>query len=166
MLDSTSALALESIPEHLLVVGGGIIGLEMATVYDALGSRVTVAELADQLIPGCDADLVEPLHRRIRKRYEGVHLSTRVSSSEARPDGIVVTFEGESAARVPRRSTRCSSPWGGRANGLELGLDQAGVEVDERGIVPVDGQLRTNVPTHLRDRRPRRRADARPQGDP
>jgi dihydrolipoamide dehydrogenase len=144
VLDSTSALALDSIPERLLVVGGGIIGLEMATVYDALGSRVTVAELADQLIPGCDADLVKPLHLCIQDRYEGVHLSTRVTSSEAGRDGISVTFEGEAAPEAQTFDAVLVAV-GRSANGLELGLDQAGVEVDENGIVPVDGQLRTNV---------------------
>jgi dihydrolipoamide dehydrogenase len=127
-MDSTGALELESVPERLLVVGGGIIGLEMATVYDALGSRVTVVELMDQLIPGCDPDLVKPLHTRISKRYEAIHLGTSVESLD------VGSFDATLVAV------------GRRPNGAGIGADSAGVAVDERGFIAVDAQLRTNVP--------------------
>ncbi|MDP9345366.1 MAG: dihydrolipoyl dehydrogenase [Actinomycetota bacterium] len=141
IVTSTGALELADVPARLLVVGGGIIGLEMATVYDALGSEVTVVELADQLIPGCDADLVKPLHRRVSKRYAGVRLATTVKGAEATAAGIGVTFssgEQETFDRVLLAVGR-------RPNGSGLGLEEAGVTVDERGFVPVDEQLRTNV---------------------
>jgi dihydrolipoamide dehydrogenase len=143
VMDSTDALELEEIPERLLVIGGGIIGLEMATVYDALGSRVTVVELMDQLIPGCDPDLVRPLQRRIAKRYEAIHLGTKVERVEARDDGLHVTFSGDVADAV---FDRVLVAVGRVPNGAGLGLDAAGVQVDERGFVTVDDQLRTNVP--------------------
>ena len=145
VMDSTGALALEEVPEHLLVIGGGIIGLEMATVYDALGARITVVEMMDQLIPGCDPDLVKPLNRRIAGRYEAIHLSTRVAGVEARTGGLRVTFEGEGAPD-PQTVNRILVAVGRRANGDRIGADAAGVEVDERGVIAVDGQLRTNVP--------------------
>ena len=132
-------------PGRLLVIGGGIIGLEMATVYAALGSAVTVAELTDQLIPGCDIDLVRPLQARIAERYESILLSTKVASVEAGDDGLRVAFEGE-AAPEPQTFDRVLVAVGRRANGDQLGLDAAGVEVDERGEIPVDAQRRTNVP--------------------
>jgi dihydrolipoamide dehydrogenase len=97
VIDSTGALALADVPKSLLVVGGGIIGLEMATVYDALGSRITVVEMLDQLIPGCDPDLVKPLRVRIEKRYEAIHLGTRVASVTAEKGGLRATFEGAGA---------------------------------------------------------------------
>ncbi len=145
VMDSTGALALEEVPEHLLVIGGGIIGLEMATVYDALGARITVVEMMDQLIPGCDPDLVKPLNRRIAGRYEAIHLSTRVAGVEARGAGLRVTLEGEGAPD-PQTVDRILVAVGRRANGDRIGADAAGVEVDERGVIAVDGQLRTNVP--------------------
>src|SRR3954452_19025231 len=126
-MDSTDALELERIPERLLVVGGGIIGLEMATVYDALGSRVTVVELMDQLIPGCDADLVRVLHKRIERRYEAIHVGTSFESVDVGSfDGVLVAV-------------------GRRPNGAAIGAEAAGVTVDERGFIRVDRQLRTNV---------------------
>jgi dihydrolipoamide dehydrogenase len=142
VMDSTGALELADVPERLLVVGGGIIGLEMATVYDALGSRVTVVELLDQLIPGCDTDLVKPLHKRIADRYEAIHLSTKVEKVEAREDGLHVTFGGDVEDAV---FDRVLVAVGRAPNGAGLGLDAAGVTVDERGFVPVDDQQRTNV---------------------
>ena len=142
VIDSTGALDLADIPERLLVIGGGIIGLEMATVYDALGSRVTVVELADQLIPGCDPDLVRPLRKRIEARYEAIHLSTRVETVEARDDGLHATFSGGVAPAV---FDRVLVAVGRVPNGSGLGLETAGVSVDERGFVPVDSQMRTNV---------------------
>jgi dihydrolipoamide dehydrogenase len=145
VMDSTRALELEEVPERLLVVGGGIIGLELATVYDALGSRVTVVELLDQLITGCDPDLVRPLHRRISRRYEAIHLSTRVAAVDPEETGLRVTFEGESAPG-PAEFDRVLVAVGRRPNGGELGAEQAGVRVDDRGFIPVDDRLRTNVP--------------------
>ena len=145
VIDSTGALELADVPESLLVVGGGIIGLEMAGVYLALGSKVTVVELTDQLIPGCDPDLVKPLHAHLAERCEAILLSTKVASAEATEDGIAVAFEGPDA---PERQTfaKVLMAVGRRANGHELGLDAAGVEVNERGEIPVDGHRRTNVP--------------------
>ena len=143
VMDSTRALELEDVPERLLVIGGGVIGLEMATVYDALGSKVTVVELTDQLIPGCDPDLVKPLHERIAERYEAIHLGVGVESVEARDDGLHVSFGGDVEDAV---YDRILVAVGRRPNGGALGADAAGVEVDERGFIGVDEQLRTNVP--------------------
>ena len=145
IFDSTGALELPDVPGRLLVIGGGIIGLEMATVYEALGSAVDVVELTDQLIPGCDPDLVKPLEKRITERYDSILLSVGVSSVEASADGLAVSFEGEGAPE-PRTYDRVLVAVGRRANGDTLGLGEAGVEVDERGEIAVDEQLRTNVP--------------------
>jgi dihydrolipoamide dehydrogenase len=142
VMDSTDALALEEIPGRLLVVGGGIIGLEMATVYDALGSEVTVVELLDDLIPGADRDLVKPLAKRIGERYAAIHVGTRVEGIEAREDGLHATFSGDVADAV---FDRVLVAVGRTPNGAGLGLDTAGVHVDERGFVPVDERRRTNV---------------------
>jgi dihydrolipoamide dehydrogenase len=145
ILDSTSALALQDVPARLLVIGGGIIGLEMGTVYDALGSKVTVVELGGQLIPGCDADLVRPLHKRMEKRFEKIHLNTGVTGMEARPDGIHVTLKaGETV--TTERFDRVLVAIGRRPNGKGIGAEAAGVAVDERGFIAVDRQMRTNVP--------------------
>ena len=145
--DSTAALELREIPERLLVVGGGIIGLELATVYDALGSRVTVVELLDRLMTGCDADLVKPLERRIRKRYESILLGTKVQAVEASDAGLTVTFSGPEGkpAPEPGRFDAILVAVGRRANGDSIGAEAAGVRVTERGFVPVDAQQRTNV---------------------
>jgi len=145
LIDSTGALELADVPARLLVIGGGIIGLEMATVYDALGSDVTVVELMDALIPGCDKDLVRPLHKRIEQRYEAIHLKTRVSAVEALDEGLRVTFEGDNAPE-PQVYDRILLAVGRRPNGALIGADQAGVNVDEGGFIRVDGQMRTNVP--------------------
>ncbi|MGZ9067782.1 MAG: dihydrolipoyl dehydrogenase family protein, partial [Burkholderiales bacterium] len=128
----------------LLVVGGGIIGLEMATVYDALGSRVTVVELMDSLIPGADKDIVRVLAKRIEKRYERILLKTKVSKIDAQKDGLKVTFEGEGAPD-PQVYDYVLMAVGRRPNGREIKAEAAGVKVDERGYIPVDKQLRTNV---------------------
>jgi dihydrolipoamide dehydrogenase len=144
IVDSTGALELADLPERLLVVGGGIIGLEMATVYDALGSAVTVVELTDQLIPGCDPDLVRPLEAMIAERYESILLSTKVASVEPAEKGLVVAFEGEGPPD-PQTYDRVLVAVGRRANGDRLELDAAGVRADERGEIPVDEQRRTNV---------------------
>jgi dihydrolipoamide dehydrogenase len=145
VMDSTGALELADVPERLLVVGGGIIGLEMATVYDALGSAVTVVELADGLIPGADRDLVKPLAKRIGARYAAIHLGTKVDRIEATDDGLVATFGGEKDLE-PQTFDRVLVAVGRIPNGASLGLDTAGVHVDERGFVPADAQQRTNIP--------------------
>jgi dihydrolipoamide dehydrogenase len=141
-MTSTGALELVDIPENLLVIGGGIIGLEMATVYDALGAAVTVVELEDQLIPGCDTDLVKPLHKRIEGRYAAIHLKTSVTAVEAQKDGLHVTFDGDAEDAT---FDRVLVAVGRRPNGAGIGADQAGVEVDDRGFIRVDDQQRTNV---------------------
>ena len=145
VMDSTDALALAEIPASLLVVGGGIIGLEMACVYAALGSAVTVVELAEQLMPGCDADLVKPLQQRLAKRLAGIHLRTRVAQAVAKKDGIHIAFEGESK---PARAVydRVLVAVGRVPNGQRIGAEAAGVVVDARGYIAVDAQMRSNVP--------------------
>ena len=145
IIDSTGALALQDVPKRMLIIGGGIIGLEMATVYDALGSRISVVELMDQLIPGADKDLVKPLHKRIEKRYEAIHLKTKVTKIEAQKGGLKVTFEGEQAPE-PQLYDRVLMAVGRRPNGRDIGADAAGVTVNERGFIPVNIQMRTNVP--------------------
>lgn len=145
LIDSTGALQLQDVPEHLLIIGGGIIGLEMATVYSALGSKISVVEWMDQLIPGADPDLVKPLHRRIKKRYEAIYLKTKVTRIEANESGLTVTFEGENAPE-PQTYDRILMAVGRRANGRNIGAENIGIHVDERGFIPVDQQLRTNLP--------------------
>jgi len=145
IIDSTGALALQDVPKRMLIIGGGIIGLEMATVYDALGSKISVVELMDQLMPGADKDLVKPLHKRIEKRYEAIYLKTRVSKIEAQKNGLKVHFEGEQAPE-PQLYDRVLMAVGRRPNGRGIGADAAGVTVNERGFIPVNIQMRTNVP--------------------
>ncbi len=145
IVDSTGALEIADVPDRMLVVGGGIIGLEMATVYDALGSSVTVVEMTDQLIPGCDPDLVKPLAARVEPRYEAVMLGTKVGEVKATEKGLEVSFEGEDAPE-PQVYDRILVAVGRRANGDLLELGPSGVEVDERGVIAVDSQQRTNVP--------------------
>ncbi|MDO8436556.1 MAG: dihydrolipoyl dehydrogenase [Nitrosomonadaceae bacterium] len=145
IMDSTGALQLADIPKRMLIIGGGIIGLEMATVYDALGCKVSVVELMEQLIPGADADLVKPLHRRIQKRYEAIYLKTRVTHIEPQESGLKVTFAGEKSPE-PQIYDRVLLAVGRRPNGRDIGAENAGVNVDERGFIPVGKQLRTNVP--------------------
>ena len=145
VLDSTSALEIADVPERLLVLGGGIIGLEMATVYAELGSRITVVELMDQLIPGADKDIVGPLAKHIGARYEDIHLSTKVTGVEATEKGLVVSFEGEEARRETDTFDAVLVAVGRRPLGAALDLEAAGVSVDERGFVGVDAQMRTNV---------------------
>ena len=144
VMDSTDALALADVPRRLLVVGGGIIGLEMATVYESLGSRVTVVELMDNLIPGCDQDLVKPLHKRIAKRYENIFLGTKVTRVQAQKKGLKVNFEG---GKAPEAATfdKILVAVGRRPNGDLIGVENAGVFVDDRGFIKVDAQQRTNV---------------------
>ncbi len=145
VVDSTGALELKDVPKNLLVVGGGIIGLEMATVYSALGSAVTVVEFMDQLIPGADADLIRPLAKRLGSRLKGVHLKTKVVSAKATKKGIEVGYEGDS---IPETTLfdRVLVAVGRSPNGNKIGADKAGVAVNERGFINVDTQMRTNVP--------------------
>ncbi len=145
VLDSTDALELGDVPKSLLVVGGGIIGLEMATVYRALGSQVTVVEFMDQLMPGADADLVKPLADRLKKQGVAVHLKTKVVAAKATKQGIECTFEG---ASMPAANTfdRVLVAVGRAPNGGKLDAQKAGVTVSERGFIAVDAQMRTNVP--------------------
>ena len=145
MMDSTDALELADIPRRLLVVGGGIIGLEMASVYAALGSEVTVVELMAQLMPGADPDLVRPLQQRLAKRTAGIHLGVKVARIEARKDGLEATFEGDKAPK-PALFDRVLVAVGRAPNGGAIGADKAGVTVTDRGFIPVDRQMRTNVP--------------------
>jgi len=145
IMDSTGALALADVPKRLLVIGGGIIGLEMGTVYDALGSKVSVVEFLDGLITGCDRDLVRPLQKRMDKRFESIMLSTKVTKIEAKKDGIHVTFEGEEAPKEPQVYDRVLVAIGRRPNGKNIGAENAGVAVDDRGFINVDKQMRTNV---------------------
>jgi dihydrolipoamide dehydrogenase len=144
IIDSTGALELD-LPKRLLVVGGGIIGLEMATVYAALGVKVSVVELTDGLMPGCDRDLVRPLEKRIARRYEQILVKTKVTKVAARADGLEVTFEGEKAPQ-PQLYDRILLAVGRAPNGRRIGAEAAGVVVNERGFIPVDRQMRTNVP--------------------
>ena len=145
LMDSTDALELTDIPKRLLIVGGGIIGLEMATVYDALGSEVTVVEFMDSLMPGCDKDLVRPLQKRISKRYKAIHLNCKVSEIKAQKNGLKVSFEGDKAPD-PALYDKVLVAIGRRPNGHKIGADKAGVKVEESGFIPVDRQMRTNVP--------------------
>ncbi|HUO72081.1 MAG TPA: dihydrolipoyl dehydrogenase [Solirubrobacteraceae bacterium] len=142
VIDSTGALSPADVPKRLLVIGGGIIGLEMATVYDALGSRVTVVELMSQLIPGCDSDLVRPLQQRISERYEAIHLETSVASVKAQKGGLKVELSDGSSSVYDRVLVAV----GRVPNGHAIDATAAGVAVDERGFIPVDRQMRTNVP--------------------
>ena len=150
IMDSTGALALADVPKRMLVIGGGIIGLEMGTVYDALGSKVSVVEFTDGLIQGCDRDLVRPLQKRMEKRFESIMLNTKVASIDAKADGIHVSFEGVNGnTDVPKGVEvydRVLVSIGRRPNGLNIGAELAGVAVDERGFINVDKQMRTNVP--------------------
>ncbi|MGI8506460.1 MAG: dihydrolipoyl dehydrogenase [Solirubrobacteraceae bacterium] len=142
IIDSTAALSPAAIPGRLLVIGGGIIGLEMACVYDALGSKVTVVELLDQLMPGCDPDLVRPLAKRIAARYEAIHLGARVAGVRAQKNGLKVEIEGVGA----RLFDQVLVAVGRVPNGHAVGAQTAGVAVDERGFIAVDQQMGTNIP--------------------
>lgn len=145
VMDSTGALELQDIPQRLLVIGGGIIGLEMGCVYDALGSKVSVVELMDQLMPGADPDLVKPLEKRLRKRYEQILLGVKVQAVEALPEGLRVTFSG-TGAPTPQIYDRVLVAVGRRPNGSGIGVEAAGLSVDPRGFLSVDRQMRTAQP--------------------
>jgi dihydrolipoamide dehydrogenase len=145
VMDSTGALELQDIPKRLLVIGGGIIGLEMGCVYDALGSKVSVVELMDQLMPGADPDLVKPLEKRLRKRYEQILLGVKVKAVEALPEGLRVSFDGPGAPE-PQLYDRVLVAVGRRPNGAAIGVEAAGLTVDARGFLAVDRQMRTAQP--------------------
>ena len=145
IIDSTGALELTEIPEHLLVIGGGIIGLEMATVYHALGSKITIVEMLDGLMAGADRDLVRPFQKRISKQYENIWLETRVTKVEALKKGMKVFFEGKNAPGKPQIFDCILSSVGRTPNGFRIGAEKAGVAVDEVGFIATDSQMRTNV---------------------
>lgn len=146
IMDSTGALEIEDINAKMLVIGGGIIGFEMATVYSTLGAEVTVVELLDQILPGVDADIMMPLYKRMKPRLKNIYLKTKVTKVEAKKDGLYVTFEGEGAPDKPEKFDRILCSVGRRPNGDQIDAAKAGVKVDERGFIPVDKQQRTNVP--------------------
>lgn len=145
VMDSTGALKLEEIPEKMLVIGGGIIGLEMATVYSELGAGITVVEMLDGLMGGLDKDLVRPLQKLIDKKLDKIYLSTKVTAVEAKKDGLWVSFEGDKAPAEPQRFDRVLVSTGRVPNGKQISAENAGVNVDERGFISVDNQMRTNV---------------------
>ncbi len=144
MLDSTGALQLDDIPDKLLIIGGGIIGLEMGCVYAGLGSKVTVVELSDQLMPGCDTDLLKPLQAKLKKQFEAIYTGSKVTEVSATSDGLVAHFEG---GKAPEKATfdKVLLAVGRSPNGRSIKAEAAGVAIDERGFIPVDKQQRTNV---------------------
>ncbi|RDH40105.1 MAG: dihydrolipoyl dehydrogenase [Candidatus Aquirickettsiella gammari] len=144
IIDSTGALELKEVKGELLVLGGGIIGMEMATVYHALGAKITVVEAGDRIINTADADIVMPLYKRLMKNYKFL-LKTKVTQVEAKPDGLWVTFAGEGATDKPQRYDQILSAVGRKPNGKLIGAEALGVEVTEQGFIPVDKQLRTNI---------------------
>jgi dihydrolipoamide dehydrogenase len=146
LIDSTGALALEDVPARLLVIGGGIIGLEMATVYSALGSRIDIVELQPGLIPGCDRDLVKPLQKKLAAKVNSIMLSTRVSEIKAQKNGLKVSFEGSNAPEKAQVYDKVLVAVGRSPNGKRINAGAAGVNVDERGFIAVDQHMRTNVP--------------------
>ena len=146
IVDSTGALELRQVPKRMLVIGGGIIGLEMATVYATLGARIDVVEMLDGLMAGADRDLVRIWEKRNAKRFNSIMLKTKTVAVEARKEGIYVTFEGDKAPAAPECYDLVLVAVGRRPNGLNIGADLAGVAVDARGFIPVDKQQRTNVP--------------------
>ncbi len=145
VIDSTGALALADIPKRMLVIGGGIIGMEMATVYDALGTRITVVEFMDQLVPGADPDVVKPLQKRMEKRFEAIHLKTKVTAVKALDTGLEVSLEGPNGT-FSDVFDKVLVAVGRKPNGKLIGAEKAGVTVDDRGFIPVDKQQKTNVP--------------------
>jgi len=146
IVDSTGALALKEVPKKMLVIGGGIIGLEMGTVYSTLGARLDVVEMLDGLMPGADRDLVKVWQKMNEKRFDHIMLKTKTVGVEAKPDGIHVTFEGENAPKEPQRYDLVLMSVGRAPNGRKVSAELAGVVVTERGFIPVDSQMRTNVP--------------------
>jgi dihydrolipoamide dehydrogenase len=145
IVDSTGALELQDVKGDMLVLGGGIIGMEMATVYHALGVNVSVVEMQPQLMPGADPDVVKPLHKRMEGKLDKIYLETSVTAVDAKDDGLYVTFSGKNAPAKPVRYDKILVAVGRRPNGALIAADKAGVNVDERGFIPVDNQQRTNV---------------------
>ena len=145
IVDSTGALKLKEIPKKMLVIGGGIIGLEMGTVYSTLGTRLDVVEMLDGLMPGADRDLVKVWQKMNEKRFDNIMLKTKTVGVEAKPDGIYVTFEGEKAPKEPQRYDMVLMSVGRAPNGKKISADKAGVAVSDRGFIGVDSQMRTNV---------------------
>ncbi|MDG1688927.1 MAG: NAD(P)/FAD-dependent oxidoreductase, partial [Gammaproteobacteria bacterium] len=145
MMDSTDALDIEDIPKKLLVIGGGIIGLEMATVYNALGSDITVVELQDTLIPGADKDIVKPLLKRVQGQYEAIYLNTKVTSIDAQKQGLKVRFEGKDAPDTAVFD-KILVAVGRTPNGKLINAQAAGLNVNDHGFIDVDTQMKTNVP--------------------
>lgn len=146
VMDSTSALELKAVAGKMLVIGGGIIGLEMATVYHALGAEISIVEWMDQIIPGADNDVVMPLYKRIKQRYKNIYLQAKVTQVEAKKDGLYVKFEGENVPKQPEKFDRILCAVGRRPNGDQIDAVNAGIQVNERGFIPVDKQQRTNIP--------------------
>jgi dihydrolipoamide dehydrogenase len=146
IVDSTGALELRQVPQKMLVIGGGIIGLEMATVYSTLGAKVDVVEMLDGLMQGPDRDAVKVWEKQNAHRFDKIMLKTKTTAVEAKDDGLWVTFEGEKAPAEPQRYDLILQAAGRSPNGRKIGADKAGVTVNERGFIPVDGQMRTNVP--------------------
>jgi dihydrolipoamide dehydrogenase len=144
IMDSTDALLLEKIPKRMLVIGGGIIGLEMATVYASLGCKVTIVEMMDSLIAGCDKDIVRPLQKRIKKIYENIYLKTAVTSVTAKKATLEVCFDGKDAPEIDKFDAILVAV-GRQPNGKKIGAENAGVNVDDRGFIAVDDQQRTNI---------------------
>jgi len=145
VIDSTGALELNGVPKRLLVIGGGIIGLEMATVYASLGAKLSVVELTPQLMPGADPDLVKPLEKRLKARYEQILLNTKVTGCTAKPEGLAVDFEDANGKRTDVFD-RVLVAVGRTANGKRIGLENADIEVSDRGVIAVDKQMRTSIP--------------------
>jgi dihydrolipoamide dehydrogenase len=146
IVDSTGALALTAIPQRMLIIGGGIIGLEMGTVYSALGARLDVVEMLPTIMTGADRDLVKVWDKMNARRFDHVMLNTKTVGAEAKDDGIWVRFEGESAPRDPQRYDLVLQAVGRSPNGKKIGAEKAGVAVSDRGFIAVDRQMRTNVP--------------------
>ncbi len=146
LMDSTDALALEDIPKRLLIIGGGIIGLEMASLYSALGSEIDIVEMQPNLIPGCDKDLVRPLQRRIKSRYQRIMLSTRVTTVEPLKEALQVNFDGKNAPEAPQHYDKVLVAVGRTPNGHGTAADKAGVEIDLHGFIKVNQKLQTNIP--------------------
>jgi dihydrolipoamide dehydrogenase len=145
VIDSTGALELADVNGRMLVLGGGIIGMEMSQVYHALGAKINVVEFMDMIVPGADKDIVMPLYKRLKARYENIWLKTKVTKVEAKKDGLYVTFEGENAPAKPEKFDRILVAVGRTPNGKLLDAEKAGVKVDEKGFIKVDSQMRTNV---------------------
>ncbi len=145
-MDSTGALELRFIPERLLIIGGGIIGLEMATVYSTLGARIDVVEMLDAVMQGPDRDLVKVWEKMNARRFDKIMLKTKTVAVEAKPEGLLVTFEGDNAPAEPQLYDMVLQSAGRSPNGKKIGAEKAGVAVTDRGFIPVDKRMRTNVP--------------------